>query len=132
VWERLHVRGVDRHHGVEQMGQRNVVGLGRQFERRPRRIKGPRPSSLGERQRRLIGAEQHPFQQATVGRLVIHGQGVVTDRLCGHHAHHLPRLDPGNGGVRRDLLQFQHSCLLCELLGERRNELYFPLNSQSC
>ncbi len=106
--QRLHVRRVDRHHRVEQMRQRDTVGLGRQFERHPRRIKGPRPPGFGERQGRLVGAEQHPFQQATIRRLVVHSQSVVAHKFRGHHAHYLARLNPSQCGVLRDLLQFQH------------------------
>ena len=48
VRQRLHVRGVDRHHRVEQKREVDALGLAGQLERRAVAVEGPRAFDRGD------------------------------------------------------------------------------------
>ena len=105
--QRLHVRGVDRHHRVEQVREVDAVGLGGELEVLAGGIEGPGAAGLGQGQLGLVGAEQHLLQQLAVGGLVVDGEGVIADRLGGDDAHDVPRLQARDGGVLLDVFEFE-------------------------
>ena len=68
--------GVDRHHGVEEVGQVDAVGLRRQLEGLAGGVKGPGPAGDGQVEVRLLAAKQHDLAKLAGGGLVIDGDGV--------------------------------------------------------
>ena len=61
VRQRLHVRGVDRHHRVEQKREVDALGFAGELERRAVAVEGPRALDRGDADGRLIGAAEQPL-----------------------------------------------------------------------
>ncbi len=93
------VGGVDRHHGVEEVGEVDAVGLRRQFEGLAGGVEGPGPAGDGQGEVGLVAPEEHALAELAGGGLVIDGDGVGADGLGGDDAHHLARFQAADDGV---------------------------------
>ena len=79
----LHIGGVHRHHGVEQVRQADPVGLSGKLEVFSRSVKRPRPACNSKAQFGLVRAKQHPLTQAPFVRLEVDGDRVWPNLLGG-------------------------------------------------
>ena len=79
VGQRLHVRGVDRHHRVEQEREVDPLGLAGELERGAVAVEGPGAFGRGEADRLLVGAREQPLFHRAVGRAVDELNGALAD-----------------------------------------------------
>ncbi len=105
VGERFDVRGMHRHHRIEEVGEVDPVGLGGKFEPFAGCVERPRPPGLREGEGGFAGAEEHLLFQLPVGGLVIDRQRVLTDRLSGDNMDDLAGLDTVDGRIFLDIFQ---------------------------
>ena len=72
IWwgRRVHVRGVDGHHRVEQEREIDPLRLARELECGRVPVEGPRTLGGGGGDRRLVGSAEQPLLEGPVGQLV--------------------------------------------------------------
>ena len=105
VRQRVHVRRMDRHHGIEQEGQVDTLRLDRQLEILAATIESPRPLQGRHRDRRLIRPAQQALLQRPIRRFVDDRHRAISDRHHRHHRSHRRRLQPGQRHPRRKFLK---------------------------
>jgi hypothetical protein len=83
VRERVHVRGVDCHHRVEQEREVDSLRLAGQLERGRVAVEGPGPRDRRRGNRRLVVLAEEPLLECPVGQLVDDLDGPVRDDVDG-------------------------------------------------
>ena len=85
--QRLHVRGVDGHHRVEQVGEADAQRFGCQLERFAVSGEGPWTGGGGLGQGRFVVAEQHPLADDPSRGPEHEGDGILPTGRYGHDFH---------------------------------------------
>ena len=88
VRQRLDVRGVDRHHRVEQEREVDALGLAGELERRPVAVEGPGAFNRRDADARFVGPAEKPLLRSAVGGPVEDLNGTLADRHDGGHGRH--------------------------------------------
>ncbi len=91
--ERLHIRGVDGHHRVEQKGEINALGLDGELERLAIAIERPGTLGGGNGDVGFISPIEQTFLERAVGRFIKDLHRAVGNRHNGNYA-------PNAGGVK--------------------------------
>ena len=112
VRQGLHVGGMHRHHGVEEVGEADAPGLQAQFEAGGRGVEGPRAARLGEAEAGFVAAEEHLLADAPVRRLVIDGQGIRAHRLAGDDTHDAVGVQALDLRVLIEVFELEHGSVL--------------------
>lgn len=110
--QRLHVRGVDRHHRVEQEREVDALRLGCELEGGAVPVERPWAGRGGGVHRILVDATEQTLADGAVGEAVDELDGVRWDLDGGNHRHNRRRLDAFKAGSGRDLLK-SHGAPLC-------------------
>jgi hypothetical protein len=97
VRERLHVGRVDGHHGVEQKGQVEALGLACKLERRSVAVKRPGAIQDGDGDGPLIGGGEETFLECPVGELVEDLHSALGDGHDGDHRADALRFEADEG-----------------------------------
>ena len=108
--QRVHVRGVDRHHGVEEEGEVDALGFDGELEGGPVAIEGPRAFGGGDGDRREVRFGEQAFPDGAVGKAVDERDDVLSH---GQHRDHLDDavgFDSGQGEAGAEFVG-QHRAL---------------------
>ena len=105
VRQRVHVAGVDRDHGVEQVREADAVGLEYEAEERAAAVEAPGPPLLRDLQARLVVAVEELVLDLPGRRLVRQLQGVVPEPLGLDDRDQRVRDQAADSGARRERLQ---------------------------
>ncbi len=97
--KRFDVRGMHRHHRVEEIGEVNPVSLSSKFELLAGCVERPRPACLRKGEGGFAGAEEHLLFQLTIDSPVIDRQRVLADRFGRDDLHDLARFNPVDGRI---------------------------------
>lgn len=99
---------MNRHDGVEQVGQVDAVGLGGEFEIGGIGIEGPRTALSGLLEGGFIGPEEHAFAQFAGWIAVIDGDCGVANGFDGDDFDGGVRNHAAKLGTRVDFCQEKH------------------------
>ena len=111
VRERVHVRGVDGHHGVEEKGEVDALGLDGELEGFAVAVEGPGALLGGKGDRGLVGPSKQALLEGAVGRLVDDLHRAFGDGNDGDNRGDRRRFEAGEGIAGGQVFKAHIQCL---------------------